>query len=707
MPPNSEVIAMARQVCPAWAAAGGRAALSAPGAGFAAAAAAIAAGNLVLGWGLGWTAAIRVFEGFPAMVPETAASLLFSAAGILLAGQRKTAPLLMACIFAILVIVANAFVRPLMARGMIAGDAMSVVTALSLILIAAGLGCRLAAARRRAMATQCCATAGFCLTLVTLTGYTFGAEALTGVPGFTEIALHTAGALALVFAALLALDRDAGWVGILTGQGKGSQVVRRIFPLLLVLQWISVLVAYLLATGGTVTVNFAVAAFASAMVVTIGAAGLVLAQVVNRYEERARRFEAELRRKVQAEHERELALGKIKGMEALAALVGGVAHDFNNTLAVIRGSLDLLALEEGSEAARGYVGMALAATEQGAGLTGQLLAYGRRSVLNPRASQLRPLVEETVEMFARVAPAGLAVASRSGKCDAAVEIDGGAFCQALLNLLVNARDATEGSGHVLLCCAQRQVGPGLARRFNGGAGMAPGRYLLVRVADDGAGMDAATLARATEPFFSTKEPGKGTGLGLASVIGFCSQSRGGLCITSRPGRGTVMTMAFPVAGRSAAARTVPGAEARAATAEALQILLVEDNAAVARLMADGLSRAGHRIRRVADAEAALDALAEGDLPDVLVTDVGLPGPLQGSALAALVAERHASVAVVIASGIPDDAARSLASSSAPVLLQKPVSLDRLHAAIAEALSRRAARSALRSPARGGTAPAPR
>ncbi len=330
---------------------------------------------------------------------------------------------------------------------------------------------------------------------------------------------------------------------------------------------------------------------------------------------------ADISERVRAEAElagAQEALRQSQKMEAMGSLTGGVAHDFNNLLTPIIGSLDLLERKGlGGERERRLIHGALQSAERAKTLVQRLLAFARR----------QPLRTEAVDVAALVAGMADLVASTSGPTvQVGIDVEPGLPTaladanqveMAILNLAVNARDAMPDGGRLTLSAAAETADA--AHR----AGLRPGPYVRLSVADSGTGMDEATLQRAVEPFFSTKGVGKGTGLGLSMVHGLAAQLGGGLALSSRPGLGTRVELWLPAGGEAAVA-----GERRASTDTPPRsgvVLLVDDEEAVRASTADMLTELGYAVVEAASAEEALRLFDGGLSPDLLVTDHLMPG----------------------------------------------------------------------------------
>ena len=424
-----------------------------------------------------------------------------------------------------------------------------------------------------------------------------------------------------------------------------------------------------------------------AMIFTTSSAVLWFAHLTNRTERRANAMHARLREAERARQASELAMVRAQKVAALGKLVGGVAHDFNNTLTVILGNLELIE-ESGDTASQEiYVQEAIAASNQAAQLTRQLLAYGRKSRLDPAPTVLDDLVEPTLSMFRRVCPAHVAISASLDAPGAVVSLDVANFQQALLNILINARDAQPGGGAIRI---STRVGPPEADRMidqSEGELLREGTYVIITVEDDGPGMAPRDLSRAAEPFFTTKPPGEGSGLGLAVVSGFCRQSGGGLFIESPGTGGLRVSMAFPelpVAEEAPAAADDRAQQARCGGRRV--ILVVDDEEAVTRVMSRQLQLDGHAVRNAVNAERALEVLEAGPTPDLVITDLVMPGRLQGHALAQEIARLYPAVKVLFMSGYESARAREgLEGLKGVPFLQKPIDRAALRAAVHAAL----------------------
>ncbi|TCZ52616.1 PAS domain S-box protein [Roseicella aquatilis] len=325
----------------------------------------------------------------------------------------------------------------------------------------------------------------------------------------------------------------------------------------------------------------------------------------------------------------EARLAQAARMEALGRLAGGIAHDFNNVLQAMQGGIVLAArrLPDQPTVAQRYLELAAEAAGRGAAVTGRLLSFARRGELRSEPVAPAALVAGLAEMLRPALGAQIRLRVEAPPGLPPLLADKGQLEAVLVNLANNARDAMPAGGAMTLAAALVQV-PGAA---GAPAGLAAGDYLRLSVRDEGEGMPPAVLARVTEPFFTTKPQGKGTGLGLAMARGFAEQSGGGLAIESEPGRGTTVAVWLP---RASGPVLVPGPAAPAAAPlpaapEGVTVLLAEDKPEVRAVLAAELADHGYAVVEAEDAAAAL-ALIEGGLrPDALVTDLTMPGSRDG------------------------------------------------------------------------------
>lgn len=342
-------------------------------------------------------------------------------------------------------------------------------------------------------------------------------------------------------------------------------------------------------------------------------------------------------------------------MEAVGQLTGGLAHDFNNLLTGIGGNLELLhaRIAQGQTADLDrFILNARGAAERAAALTHRLLAFSRRQTLDPRPVDTNQLVAGMEELISRTMGPGVAVEVVADGALWTALVDANQLENALLNLCINARDAMPDGGKLVIETAN-------CRLDDGGADMrdlVPGQYISLCVHDTGTGMTPDVAARAFDPFFTTKPTGLGTGLGLSMIYGFVRQSGGQVRITSFPGRGTTVCLYFPRHLGVAEAAGGPPEVAELARAEQGEtVLVVDDEATVRRLVTDVLKELGYAAIEAVDGTEGLTVLRSAVHLDLLVTDVGLPGGLNGRQLADAAREIRPGLKVLFITGYAENA----------------------------------------------------
>jgi signal transduction histidine kinase len=369
-------------------------------------------------------------------------------------------------------------------------------------------------------------------------------------------------------------------------------------------------------------------------------------------------------------------LRQAQKMEAVGKLTGGIAHDFNNLLTTVIGSLDLLTSQAELDAtSRRLASNALASAERGARLTGQLLAFSRRQVLAPARLELGAVVTGIFDLLARTLGAKTrlrVVAAHPGQWDALA--DRNQLEMALLNLVINARDAIGGDEGAVVIAFDNILLDGTEPEAFAADPVRRGEFVEISVEDTGCGMTSEVLSRACEPFFTTKPEGAGTGLGLSQAYGFAMQSGGTLRIDSRPDAGTRVAILLPRAVADAAAPTLADfapVEGRGET-----ILLAEDDRAARDTIAATLRSLGYAVIEAANGEAALNALETTPDIELLLTDVVMPGAMDGMALALAARAQAPELKVMFISGYSDSTVLARWPEKLD-LLQKPFNRDEL------------------------------
>jgi len=388
--------------------------------------------------------------------------------------------------------------------------------------------------------------------------------------------------------------------------------------------------------------------------------------------------------------EAENMLRQAQKMEAIGQLTGGVAHDFNNLLTIISGNLELAERSLGRLADGGRdrltraIANAASGAQRAATLTQRLLAFARRQPLDPRLTDVNQLLAGMSDFFHRTLGETIHIEIVGGAGLWQVEVDPGQMEAAILNLVVNAKDAMDGRGKLTIETANSFIDEGYARS---NADVRVGQYVMVAVSDSGVGMPRAVQDKAFDPFFTTKEPGQGTGLGLSQVYGFVKQSGGHVKIYSEVGEGTTVKIYLPrahvVASAPRESEVVVVGSRGSET-----VLVVEDEADVRTYIVETLNELGYDVRQAPDGTAAL-ALFTGEACDVdlLLTDIVMPG-INGRQLADELRSRHPALKVLYMTGYSRNAIVHQGRLDPGVaLLQKPLNQAMLAAKIREVLDK--------------------
>ncbi|MES2237596.1 MAG: PAS domain S-box protein [Pseudomonadota bacterium] len=380
----------------------------------------------------------------------------------------------------------------------------------------------------------------------------------------------------------------------------------------------------------------------------------------------------------------EQQLRQSQKMEAVGQLTGGIAHDFNNLLGVVLGNLDLLErLVAGNEATLKRVQNAQKAAMRGADLTRRMLVFSSRQSLNPAPTSLDESIQNMIEMAARALGPEIKITTNLDQSVPPVLVDAAGLENVLLNLAVNARDAMPDGGSLKISTQlsdlEASYPPVQAEELK------PGRYARITVSDTGQGMSREILEHVFEPFFTTKPRGKGTGLGLAMVYGFVKQSGGTVRIYSELGHGTTVSFYLPLAEGTLSPTTAAAASKPQATTGGT-VLVVDDEVDLLEIAAAYLEEMGYRVFLAPDGARALEVLAREPGIELLVTDVIMPGGMNGVELARKVRQLKPGVKIVYSSGFPSDALaeRSGTQVDGP-LLYKPYQRNDFAAAIRRAM----------------------
>lgn len=372
-------------------------------------------------------------------------------------------------------------------------------------------------------------------------------------------------------------------------------------------------------------------------------------------------------------------------MEAIGQLTAGLAHDFNNLLQVVAGNIDLVLAGDLDERQHRLLSNAAKAAERGTKLTRQLLAFARKTRLEPRRINLNDLIHEFGDLIDNTVGAQIRLVTALERRLPDVLIDPSHLEMALLNVLINARDAMPQGGTVTISTQ--------LWKLNGNAAahqLPEGDYVVLTIADEGAGMSEEVRRRATEPFFTTKGQDRGTGLGLAMVHGFVQQSLGRLELESAPGDGTQVRMLFPVATEESQRPLRPAPRqggGRAAAHGTETILLVEDSDDVRALAAEVLGALGYRIVLARSGEEALEMQAKETI-DLLFTDIVMPGGMSGLELVEQFASIAPGVPVLMTTGYNEDLVADIPRGTALDVIGKPYRREELADRVRMALDRR-------------------
>jgi len=371
-------------------------------------------------------------------------------------------------------------------------------------------------------------------------------------------------------------------------------------------------------------------------------------------------------------------------MEAVGQLTGGLAHDFNNLLAGISGALDLM----GMRIAQGrlndidkYMLAAQSAAKRAAALTHRLLAFSRRQTLDPRPLDVNLLVEGMTELIQRTVGPSILVETVSAPDLWSASVDASQLENAILNLCINSRDAMPDGGRIIIETANQWLDAEAALAND----LPAGEYLSLTVTDTGTGMAPGVIAKAFDPFFTTKPIGEGTGLGLSMIYGFAKQSGGQVRISSELGKGTSMCIHLPrYHGEAGASTAAPAQSAAALTGSCGTILIVDDEPTVRLLLTDVLGDLGYTLIEAADSLTGLKLLQSDVGIDLLITDVGLPGGMNGRQMADAGREVRPGLKTLFITGYAESAALGNSSLGAGMqVLTKPFSIDILATRVLE------------------------
>lgn len=384
-----------------------------------------------------------------------------------------------------------------------------------------------------------------------------------------------------------------------------------------------------------------------------------------------------------AEREQAAVLLQAQRMEAVGQLTGGVAHDFNNLLTVILGNLELLEPKLQTELSISLASEAREAAEMGARLTDRLLTFARRQRLQTHRINLNQFVLNLKELLRRTIGADIDLSTSLAADLWSTEADPGQVENAVLNLAINARDAMPNGGRLVIETRNASLDADAVALV---PGLHAGDYVVLSVADTGAGMAPEVRARAFEPFFTTKGPSKGSGLGLSTIYGFAHQSGGNVTIYSEPDRGTTVNLYLPKAQDLREGTDKPAAAPMAHAIQGETVLVVEDDDRVRRLTATRLKQLGYRVLEAANGQAALTILAETPAIDLVFSDQVMPGGMSGLDLAEKLRDSFPDLPVVLTSGYSADLiGRDKVDGLGLKVLRKPYQQAQLAQVLREAL----------------------
>jgi nitrogen-specific signal transduction histidine kinase len=374
-------------------------------------------------------------------------------------------------------------------------------------------------------------------------------------------------------------------------------------------------------------------------------------------------------------------------MEAVGKLTGGIAHDFNNMLTGILGAVEIVRrrIEAGRyDDLTRFMDAAVVSAQRAAALTQRLLAFSRRQSLDAKPTNVNELVGSVQMLLARSLGERISLQIRLSDRELVGVTDANQLETAIINLAVNARDAMpEGGALTIMTDAADFTDAKAAKAI----GVAPGRYVVVEIADTGVGMAPEVLEKAFEPFFTTKPIGQGTGLGLSMVYGFVKQSNGQIQIDSRPGEGTSVKLYLPAAGDGVKAAARDGTEADATLGRGETILVVEDDQSVRLLVREVLEELGYAAIEAAEAETAIPILSSRRPIDLMISDVGLPD-MNGRQLAEIARAHRPRMPILFVTGYAENAAIRASFLGANMsMITKPFAFGGLAAKVGEMLGR--------------------
>ena len=397
-----------------------------------------------------------------------------------------------------------------------------------------------------------------------------------------------------------------------------------------------------------------------------------------------RRFFTGILRDLSERKYNEEVLANARRLEAVGQLAGGVAHDFNNLLAVIAGNLELAEDRIADETTRDLIRRALDAAEKGSGLNRRLLSLARKRMLKPQHLTLNSRVEETAKLLTSIVGEHIAVITDLAPDPWVTVADPGEIDSAILNIAANARDAMLNGGRITIVTSNVTLDAATAAKLHRDA--RSGEYVCLSIADDGVGMPEEVLRKAMEPFFTTKEHGAGTGLGLTSVASFAKQTGGFATVESAPGRGCAVSLYLPRSIKNGQPRETRPSEVPLGNGEL--VLVVEDNEDVCEVTLKRVESLGYAVAEARTGLEALQRLQSKGSIHLVLSDIVMPGGMSGYDVARWLASNKPETKVILCSGYNDGDRRS--DKRGPIrditVLGKPYTREQLAAALRNALA---------------------
>ena len=631
--------------------------------------------SVVIGWRVGNRGLLTIRPGFSAMAPLTAIAFALAGASLLARGLDRTqaarsAAWLLTGLSALLLagyaLSGRDLINPLLGArlatptGFLIGRTAP-ATASELLLLGTCLLCLGRTGGRGSALLAWPSVSGLLVSGLALLGYAYGVEGLTAVAFYRTMAVQTAAGLFALFFACFVHDPERGWAAtIASGLPSGAStrmqlLLSTLVPFLIglvVLRWLDV------------AQSLGIAIVVASTMVPLAARVLVDGRLLDRLEAQRREavcaqlrlteeLEVRVRERSASLAATEAKLRQSQKMEAIGQLTGGLAHDFNNMLTGISGSLDMMRmrLAEGrTEDLDRYVALAAASARRAATLTHRLLSFSRRQILDSHATDVNRLVTGMDELVRRTLGSDVTLDVVPQAELWASLLDPSQLENALLNLCINARDAMPAGGRLRIETANVRLDEEAGAELD----LPVGHYVSLSVSDTGVGMTQEVVERAFDPFFTTKPIGMGTGLGLSMVHGFVQQSGGQVRIRSEPGAGTTVCIYLPRHdGRAEPACEVPAARPMPTSGRGGTVLLIEDEPSVRMLVTTLLEDLGYKAIQAVDGLAGLRVLQSRIPIDLLISDVGLPGNMNGRQVADAARSLRPELKVLLITGFAE------------------------------------------------------